>query len=281
MSIAGGTHLAIERAVELSCNVLQLFVKNCNRWQGSELTEKEVKRFRTARGKAGLVRVVAHDSYLINLASPSAELWERSIQALIDESTRCERLGIDYLVAHPGAHLSSGETTGILRIGEAINRIHQEIGSFKVRLALETTAGQGTSLGYRFEHLRDILASLQDSQRVAVCLDTCHIFAAGYDIRSAEDSRRTMSQFEQAIGLDKLAIIHVNDSKRPLGSRVDRHEHLGRGRIGKAGFKAFLHESCLADRPLILETPKGKGNLFDKQNLKTLRGLLSATDKET
>lgn len=274
MSIAGGTPKAIERAEKVGCSALQIFVKNASRWQGPEISEEERREFLERRERSKLESVVAHDSYLINLASPDDELWNRSILATIDELKRCEMLGLDYLVAHPGAHLGSGEGEGIRRISTALDQIHQETDRFRVMIALETTAGQGTTLGYRFEHLRDIFEGCLMPERLVVCLDTCHIFAAGYDIRDYESYDETMKSFHDVIGLGRLAVIHLNDSKREFGSRVDRHDHIGLGAIGDQAFKFIMTDDRLTSIPKILETPKGDDDSWDKKNLKKLRSML-------
>lgn len=273
MSIAGGLSLAVDRAVEVRTNVLQIFVKNASRWEGKVLTDEEVEAFVNARNEAGLASVAAHDSYLINLATPDDALWERSVRALRDEMERCARLGVEFLVAHPGAHLNSGESEGVARIVQAVNRIHDELEGSRTRLVLETTAGQGTSIGCRFEHFRDILAGVKCPGDIGICLDTCHVFAAGYDIRSQGDYLDTVADFDRLIGLDKLVLFHFNDSKKELGSRVDRHEHIGKGYIGKDAFKWILADQRFLSVPKILETPKGKGSELDKRNLKVLRSL--------
>ena len=276
MSIAGGTPLALERARQAGCAVLQIFVKNNNRWKGKPLSDEEVKRFRDAWAESKIREVVAHDSYLINLASPRDELWQRSIEALIDELERCQRLGLNFLITHPGSHMGTGEAQGIKRIAQAIDQIHERC-DWRVPIALETTAGQGTSVGYQFEHLRDIIASTRHPEGVVVCLDTCHIFAAGYDIREKAEYVRTMEAFDQVVGLEKLRVFHFNDSKKDLGSRVDRHEHIGRGKIGTSGFAWILNDNRFTSISKILETPKGKTHREDRRNLKVLHSLVKGT----
>ncbi len=273
LSIAGGIPLALERAQKAGCRVLQIFVKNNNRWVGKVISEEEVLTFRRKWEQSKIQDVVAHDCYLLNLASPREDLWERSMDALIDEMERRDRLGLSYLVTHPGSHMGMGEEQGVSRIAQAIDRIHQKE-DWKVRIALETTAGQGTSVGYRFEHLRDIIGAIHEPDRLAVCMDTCHIFAAGYDIREEEEYQKTMDRFDQTVGLEKLRVFHLNDSKREWGSRVDRHEHIGRGEIGTSGFAWILNDERLTEVPKILETPKGKTHREDKRNLKVLRALI-------
>ena len=273
MSIAGGIPLAVERANQAGCNVLQIFVKNNHRWKGKILSEAEVSQFRKACSDSQIRSVVAHDSYLINFAVPGEKLWHLSIQAFIEEMERCHRLGLSYLVAHPGSHVGEGEERGIDRIARAIDRIHEQTRGYGVRIALETVAGQGTSIGYRFQHLRDILGSCRHPEKVSICLDTCHVFAAGYDLRSRESYRRMMKEFDRIIGLDKLCLFHFNDSKRELGSRVDRHEQIGTGKIGVAGFRWILEDRRFVGLPKIIETPKGKTHREDRRNLRILRSL--------
>jgi deoxyribonuclease-4 len=274
LSIAGGTPRAIRAAEELDCTALQIFVKNASRWTGPSIGDEESRHFRDLRSETRLRSVVAHGSYLINLASPDAELWRRSISAVLDELRRSEALGLDFLVLHPGSHLKTGEANGVRRVSRALNRIHQESGELRARIALETTAGQGTNLGYLFEHLRDMIAGCDSPERLGVCLDTCHIFAAGYEIREKEHYQSTMARFEEILGIRKLVVVHLNDSKRELGSRVDRHEHIGQGEIGLAAFESIMNDSRLKDVPKILETPKGEDGREDRRNLEKLRSLV-------
>ena len=274
MSIAGGIPKSLDRAVDVGCNVLQIFVKNNNQWRGRVLLDPEVNEFRQRWSESTIRQVVAHDSYLINLASPKEQLWERSIAAFLDEMERCERLGLSHLVTHPGAHVGAGKAWGIGRIAAALKRILERTASYGVKIALETTAGQGTTLGHRFQHLRDILAGCGSPERIVVCMDTCHVFAAGYDIRTEEGYAGVMDQFDQVVGLEKLEVLHFNDSKRSFGSRVDRHEHIGQGKIGKAGFRWFLNDPRLVQVPKLLETPKENKGEADRRNLKVLRSLL-------
>ena len=276
MSIAGGVFRALDRGEELGLETIQIFTKNANQWAGRPLTEEERERFLHRREETGIEPVVAHDSYLINLASPDKEMFARSLDAFEDELLRCRRLEIPYLVMHPGAHLKTGEARGVAQVGRAIRvALLEEEGG--VRVLLETTAGQGTQLGYRFEHLRDIMAEIGIPERVGVCLDTCHVFAAGYDIRTEETYARTMEEFDRVVGLDTLRVVHVNDSKRELGSRVDRHEHIGRGQIGEEAFSFFLRDERLSTLPFILETPKTAPDTqvpMDTVNVERLRKML-------
>jgi deoxyribonuclease-4 len=274
-SIAGGTPRAVERGVEAGCRVVQIFVKNNNRWVGKTIDELEAREFRIAARRAGLSHVAAHTSYLINLASPSAELRRQSIAALADEILRCHALGIRDLVLHPGAHGGEGEAAGVSRIAESLDEAFRLTEATRVRVLLETAAGQGTSIGHRFEHLRDILGSVRKRQRVAVCFDTCHVHAAGYDLVSPEGYAETIEAFDRTVGLGNLAALHVNDSKKPKGSRVDRHEHIGRGSIGRQGFRNLMTDPRLSEIPKFLETPKDETLAFDRKNLATLRRLAS------
>ncbi len=276
MSIAGGVSRALDRGEELGLETIQVFTKNANQWAGRPITDVERKRFLRRREETGIDPVVAHDSYLINLASPDTEMFERSLAAFEDELFRCQRLEIPWLVMHPGAHLKSGEARAVAQIGQAVKLALLEVDA-ETRVLLETTAGQGTQVGYRFEQLRDIMAEIGLPGRVGVCLDTCHIFAAGYDIRTEEVYERTMDTFDRVIGLDNLYVVHVNDSKRELGSRVDRHEHIGRGQIGEEAFSFFLNDERLSDLPFILETPKTAPDTqvpMDTVNVELLRKMM-------
>lgn len=272
-SIAGGTPRAIERGLEAGCRVVQIFVKNSNRWVGRPLERPEARAFRSAARGAKFSRVVAHTSYLINLASPVAELRRQSIGALVEEIERCRKLGIPDLVYHPGAHCGEGEIAGVARIAASLDEVFDRTGGARVRILLETAAGQGSCVGHRFEHLRDILGAVRVNRRVAACFDTCHVHAAGYDIVSREGYLETIAAFDRTVGLSRLAAIHVNDSKKPRGSRVDRHEHIGHGTIGRAGFRNLMTDPRLAGIPKFLETPKDDTLVADRRNLAILRRL--------
>ena len=276
MSISGGLFKAIIRGQEAGCQVIQIFTKNNNRWKSKGLSKEEVDAFDQAREKAPVRPVAVHDSYLINLASPSSDVAEKSFKALLDELERAERLKIPFLVIHPGAHLGEGESKGLSRISEGINRIHERTGGYQVKILLETTAGQGTNLGYRFEHLAELIEKSMYKDRLGVCFDTCHAFAAGYDLRSLKTYRALFKNFDEIIGIDRLMLFHINDSKRGLGSRVDRHEHIGAGTIGLWAFSRLLKDDRFINLPFLLETPKGKdqnGVELDKVNLRLLRQL--------
>ena len=272
-SIAGGIHTAFERAEQVGCATLQVFTKNSNQWHAKPLTGEDVASYKTIASKSNIHPVVAHDSYLINLCAGNPELLKKSCVAFVDELRRCELLGIPYLNFHPGAHTGQGEEEGIKKIIESLNWAHEETKGFSVLSVLETTAGQGSAIGYRFGHLRQIIDGVDKPERMAVCIDTCHIFAAGYDIGTEKGYDATMKEFDAIIGLKRLAAIHANDSKKPLGSRVDRHEHIGKGAIGKLGFRFLMQDKRLAKVPKILETPKGEDLKEDVMNLKVLREL--------
>ena len=224
----------------------------------------------------GIRPVVAHSSYLLNLASPKDELWHKSIEALVVEMERCETLAIPYLVIHPGSHMGSGEEVGIVRITEALNLAHDRLPDAQVKITLETTAGQGTNLGYRFEHLAAMIDGTEANERLAVCYDTCHTLAAGYDYRTPEGYADVLAQFDEIIGLDRLSVFHLNDSKQDLGSRRDRHEHIGEGSVGLDGFRHLLNDPRFQETPMLLETPKSKDMHEDVENLARLRALVSA-----
>lgn len=276
MSIAGGYYKAVEAAAEVDMNVVQLFCKNNNQWRAKEITDKDVSLFQDALAKHKVNAPLCHASYLINLASPKPELWEKSVEGLRIEMLRCEQLGIPNLVFHPGAHMEATLEEGIERIVKAIDELHHKLPDCPVTLLLETTAGQGSSIGHKFEHLQSILEGVKAGERVAVCLDTCHIFAAGYPISEEKDFKATFKDFNKLIGFDKLRAIHLNDSKKDLGSRVDRHDHIGEGKIGIEAFRHMLNDRRFKKIPMYLETPKGEedGVQNDAKNLATLKSLI-------
>jgi len=276
LSIAGGVHKAIEAAVALGCQTLQLFTKSTNQWRARPLSPAEIAQFRQALEQAGLHHPTAHDSYLINLATPEPDLFARSVDALIVEMERAEALGLEYLVLHPGAHTGSGEAEGIARVAEGLNRALRSCPGFHLQLLLENTAGQGSNLGYRFEHLREIRQRLHQPERVAFCLDTCHAFAAGYDLRTPSALTQTLSEFDEILGLSHLKVFHLNDSVKPLGSRVDRHAAIGQGQIGPTAFRLLVQDPRFAEHPMIIETPKEDetGRPMDPVNLALLRSFL-------
>ncbi len=270
-SIAGGIHKAFERAESVGCKALQVFTKNNNQWFAKPLSDEDVASYKTAQKKSRISPVIAHDCYLINLCATDKSILKKSREALLDELRRCEALGIPYLNFHPGSHMGAGGHVGIDVIIESLNRVHEKSKGFGVISVLETTAGQGTAIGHRFEQLREIIDGVEEPERMAVCIDTCHIFAASYDIRTEESYRKTMTEFDDIIGLSRLVAVHVNDSKKGLGSRVDRHEHIGKGAIGQEGFRQLMLDERLIKVPKILETPKGEGLKEDRMNLEVLR----------
>ena len=279
MSVAGGLTLGIERALKLRTRALQIFTKNANQWNAKPLEETQCHGFRAAWEESGLFPVVAHGSYLINLASPDAFLRGRSIEGLADELRRAEALGVRYLVTHPGAHMGSGVAAGCDRVAESINRARRIALAPSVMLLLEAVAGQGTTLGRRFEELARIRDGTSRRDLVGVCFDTCHVHAAGYDLVSERGCAETFEEFDHVLGLETLRVFHVNDSKNERGSRVDRHEHLGRGRLGPEPFARILRDPRFRAVPKLLETPKGKdGVVMDRRNLAILRRLAEEAD---
>lgn len=271
-SVAGGLHNGLGEGVRIGGTTVQVFTKNASQWRAPELSGEAVERFRRTRADTGLSPVVAHDSYLINLASSDPGLSKKSIDAFLEELRRAEALGIDYLVTHPGAHRGDGEADGIRRVAERLNGVHDRTKGFTVRVLLETTAGQGTTLGHRFEHLAEMIRLLERPDRVGVCLDTCHVFAAGYDIRTEESFHHTLEEFDRVVGLDRILVIHANDSKRELGSRVDRHEHIGKGKIGAKAFRLLMKDPRFRHIPKILETPDSETQ--HEVNLKRLKRMV-------
>jgi deoxyribonuclease-4 len=255
LSIAGGYHRALLAAQEHGCPIVQLFTKQPSQWAAVPITPEQAQTFRDTLAQTGLRQVMAHDSYLINLASPDPALYRRSLDAFIEEMGRAEALGVSYLVMHPGAHVDTGEEAGLLRVAQALDEAHARCDGVHVRVLLETTAGQGTNLGYRFEHLASILDRMAHRDRLGVCLDTCHVFAAGYPLAPEEQYQATMSEFDRIVGLDRLAAFHVNDSVKGLGSRVDRHAHIGKGELGLEPFRLLVNDERFRDHPMVVETP--------------------------
>jgi deoxyribonuclease-4 len=278
MSIAGGYHNALRAARDHGCPVVQLFTKNSNQWNAKDITPDEARTFRRTSRQTGVRLGVAHDSYLINLASPDEALYRRSIEAFVVELRRAEFLGLRYLVTHPGSPCDSGEEAGLVRVARGLDEALGRCPGLRVQVLLETTAGQGSSLGHRFEHLARLLATVAEPERYGVCFDTCHAFAAGYALAPAKEYRATMREFDRVIGLGRLRVFHVNDSLKPQGSRVDRHAHVGRGCLGLEPFRLLVNDRRFRNRPMILETPKedGDNDDMDAVNLGVLRGLVAA-----
>lgn len=276
LSIAGGYHKAARKAAEYGMQTVQIFTKNNNQWKGKPLTDAEVDEFRAAVKEAGLQKPCAHNSYLINLASPRPEDWQKSVDAMVIELERAEALGLVGVVAHPGSALDAPEDEAIQRIVEALNQIHSRLPKLKVQTWLETTAGQGSCLGHRFEHIADIIAGIEDKSRVGVCVDTCHIFAAGYPLESEDEYKQTFKEFDKVIGIKQIKAFHINDSKKALGSRVDRHDHIGEGLMGIHPFQWLMNDARFKNHPMYLETKKEvrEGEDMDVVNLRVLRGLI-------
>lgn len=276
MSIAGGLHHAFEHAEAAGCDCLQVFVKNQRQWSAKPHSDEEVAAWKEAAARTGIAPVVAHATYLINLAAADGDVRKKSVAAFADEFQRCHSLGIVGLVVHPGAHMGDGDETGIRRIADALDEVERLVGDVRPKVLLECTAGQGTAIGWRFEHLAEIRGRVRSPERIGVCMDTCHLFAAGYELRTPTGYDETMAAFDRVVGLENLVCIHVNDSVRELGSRVDRHAGIGEGEIGLAGFRHLVRDERLASVPKILETPKGtdvKGRDLDRVNLGKLRRL--------
>jgi len=277
MSIAGGLHLAFDRIQEVQGESLQIFLSNQRQWQTVPLTSQMVEDFRQQWKENDYMPVAAHDSYLINLAAPDPKTLEKSVAAFADELQRAATLGIPFLITHPGSHRGEGVEAGLERFVENMDRAITRSKTSTVMVLIENTAGQGTNLGSTFEEISFIISESQYVDGLGVCFDTSHAFAAGYDIRTLVTYEGTLSKFDQIIGLERLKFFHINDSKRPLDSRVDRHEHIGEGEIGLAGFRLLLNDPRFRQHPMVLETPKGKELKEDKKNLKVLRSLI---DKE-
>ncbi|HET9886693.1 MAG TPA: deoxyribonuclease IV [bacterium] len=273
MSIAGGVHRAFARGESVGCTALQIFVKNANRWVGKPISAEDIAQFSAERKRSGIEAVIAHNSYLINLATQDEMLWRRSIDALQDELERCEALGLEALVIHPGAHMGSGLEVGIARVAQGLDATMARLPGARCRILLESTAGMGTTLGSRFEQLHAIHERVRQPERIGMCLDTAHVFVAGYDIRTAQGVRDTLDQFDAICGGENLRAIHLNDSRAPFASARDRHAHIGQGEIGLAAFAALLSDPRLQNVPMVLETPKGEDLREDLRNLETLRAL--------
>ncbi|PYQ65070.1 MAG: deoxyribonuclease IV [Acidobacteria bacterium] len=272
-SVAGGMPTAIARATSLGCTAAQVFVKNASQWRGRELTAEEVAAFRAAHAESAVGPLVAHASYLINLCSADPVLLARSREALADELSRCARLGVGGLVVHPGAHLGAGEEAGVERVAASLDAVLAALPGAPVRVLLENTAGQGSCLGHRLEHLEAIRARVAAPARVGVCLDTCHAFAAGYALHEKAGYEEMWAEFAARIGFAALGGMHLNDSLRPFGSRRDRHAHIGEGEIGLGAFARLLHDPRLAGVPMIIETETGEDLAGHRRDLETLRGL--------
>ena len=284
MSIAGGLPRAVDRAKASRCEALQIFTKSAGQWRARPLPPDEIALFRRRVAETGIRPVIAHNSYLINIAAALPALRDQSLASLREELDRAESLGLDGLVMHPGSYTSGTEKDGLRLIAEALARLLAERPDGRTKILLEHTAGQGTNLGHRFEHLAEIIERLDGSPRVGVCLDTCHLLTAGYDICTPDGYRATFEEFDRVVGLSRIQAFHLNDSKKPCGSRVDRHEHIGKGCLGLDPFRWLLNDPRFKDLPMLLETPKletseskKKSDLdpWDAKNLRTLRRLIA------
>jgi deoxyribonuclease-4 len=274
MSIAGGVGNALLLGKKVACDAIQIFTKSSRQWAGKPYTNEEIEQFRHNRKETGITTIIAHDSYLLNLGSPDASLRKQSVGAFIDELERCEILGVTNLVAHPGAHVGAGESQGIKTIAKSLDEAHKACRGYTVKVTLEITAGQGSCLGYRFDQIGQIMDATKENDRLRVCFDTEHAFAAGYDIRTQEGYERTFAEFNEVIGIDRLAAFHLNDSKKEFNSRVDRHDHIGKGHLGVEAFRLLLNDKRFWGLPMCLETPKGPDLKEDQENLALLRSLI-------
>lgn len=280
MSIAGGVFNAILHGAAAGCDVVQIFTKQANQWRAKPLTDEEIARFFAEQKETGVKAVCAHNSYLINLASPDDDLWEKSYASMKAEYERCAVLKILNLVMHPGSHVGSGEEAGLKRIGRALNRLLSDLPDVKTAVCLEITAGQGTNLGHKFEQLAALIDMVEDKDRIGVCLDSCHMFGAGYAMHTDKEYKTTMKQFNEQIGYKYLKVFHLNDSLKPFGQRKDRHEHIGKGLMGLEPFRFIMNDSRLRRIPKILETPKGEDLKEDIENLQTLRSLIEVKEPQ-
>jgi deoxyribonuclease-4 len=276
MSIAGGYYKAVEAARRVGCDCVQLFTKNNNQWRAKPIEDEQEVQFQAALAEQGIRHPISHDSYLINMASPEDALWKKSIDAFVIELRRAEQLGIPYVVAHPGAYTTSSESKGLKRIIRALNEVHKQTVGLAAQCLLETTAGQGSNLGWKFEHLATLLDGVRDPDRLGICFDTCHAFAAGYPLGTEKDYKATMRALNKTVGVKKIRAFHLNDSLKPLGSRIDRHAAIGRGELGLEPFRFLLSDRRFRQVPMYLETPKGAENgvELDVINLRTLRKLI-------
>jgi deoxyribonuclease IV len=276
LSIAGGYYKAADAAGALGMPTVQIFTKNASQWHAKPLVEEEIRLFKEAVTRNKLRLCCSHDSYLINLGSANDDLWEKSIKAFVIELERAEAFGLTGVVMHPGAAVDIEEDEALARVVEAFNIINDRTAGFQVQTWIETTAGQGSTLGYRFEHLAHIMNEANDPDRFGVCVDTCHIFAAGYPLGTEAEYKATFQEFDNVVGLDRIRAFHLNDSKKPLASRVDRHDHIGEGCLGLEPFRHLMNDKRFADRPMYLETKKEErdGEEMDAVNLRTLLGLI-------
>lgn len=273
MSVSGGVDKAIDRGHKVGCKTIQIFTRTPRQWKMREFSEQEVEDFKRKREEAGINPVFAHDTYLINLGSPDEELWRRSIAVLEDELARGDALDLPFLVVHPGSHVGQGEEAGLARIAEALSLVLTKKPGYRAQILLEITAGQGSNLGHNFQQLARLIKLTESGERLGICFDTCHAFAAGYEIRTPKGYDTTFDELNELIGLERLKVFHLNDSKGDLGSRLDRHEHIGKGRLGLEPFRMILNDERFRGLPMVLETPKGPKMEEDIENLRVLRSL--------
>jgi deoxyribonuclease-4 len=274
MSIVGGVDKALDRGLSIGCTAIQIFVKNNNQWFNQPLDEEEVARFIKLQKESGLF-VFAHTGYLINLSATNPDNLEKSLKSLRQELDLAEILGLPFTVLHPGSHLGEGEELGLRKVAKNLKELLANTKGYKVKVLLETTAGQGTNLGYKFEHLAEILDLVSEPARTGVCFDTCHAFASGYELRTAEGYQATWDEFEKTVGIKNLLAFHLNDSQGDLGCKKDRHEHIGKGKLGLEAFRLLMNDERFIQLPMVLETPKDPDLTQDIENLKVLRGLIA------
>jgi deoxyribonuclease-4 len=274
MSISGGVDKAIDRGQEVGCETIQIFTRTPRQWKMREFSEEEVENFKRKREETRINPVFAHDTYLINLGSPDEELWRRSIAVFEDELARCDALGLPFLVVHPGSHVGQGEKAGLARIAEALSLVLAKKPGYRAQILLEITAGQGHTLGYSFQQLARLIELTENGERLGICFDTCHAFVAGYEIRTPEGYDTTFNELNELIGLERLKAFHLNDAKGDLGSRLDRHQHIGKGYLGLEPFRMLLNDERFRGLPMVLETPKGPEMEKDIENLRVLRSLI-------
>lgn len=274
LSTRGGVTTIFARAATVGASALALFSKNANQWKAKPLTLEECAQFEELRSAAGRPPVIAHAAYLINLATTNPEFLEKSIHGLVDELLRAEQLGVEAVVLHPGAHMGAGVDAGLDQIARSLDRVHEMLPECRVATLLETAAGQGSCVGCTYEELGRVIRAVDSPDRLGICVDTCHVFSAGYDIRTADGWERMIEELDREVGVGKVGAFHLNDSKKPLGSRVDRHEHIGEGELGLGAFEAVVNDARFARIPKVLETPKPDEFEADIRNLGKLRSLV-------
>lgn len=274
MSISGGVDKAIDRGQEVGCDTIQIFTRTPRQWKMREFNQEEVDEFKRKREEAGIEPIFAHDTYLINLGSPDEELWKRSIAVFEDELARCDALDLPFLVVHPGSHVGQGEEAGLARIAEALSLILAKKPGYRAQIVLEITAGQGDTLGYSFSQLAQLIELTKGGEALGICFDTCHAFVVGYETRTPEGYDTTFRELNETIGLERLKVFHLNDAKGDLGSRLDRHQHIGKGYLGVEPFRMLLNDERFRGLPMVLETPKGRKMEEDMENLRVLRSLM-------